>query len=140
LEIIEKYLVDTNIWLERMLDQEKSSTVDQFLSQVSTSQLLISDFSLHSIGVITTRLKKPEIFQIFINDLFFNAKIQLASLDFPDFTILIDNVNLYNLDFDDAYQLTISQKMDLTIVTFDKDFEAKGIKKKSPEEVLKNLP
>lgn len=84
-------------------------------------------------------MKKPEIFQIFINDLFFNAKIQLASLDFPDFTILIDNVNLYNLDFDDAYQLTISQKMDLTIVTFDKDFEAKGIKKKSPEEVLKNL-
>jgi len=28
------YLVDTNIWLERLLDQEKSDEVGEFLSAV----------------------------------------------------------------------------------------------------------
>ena len=46
------------------------------------------------------------------------------------------NIKEFNLDFDDAYQLTLSQKYDMTIVTFDKDFNAKGIVKLSPEEVL----
>ena len=28
------YLVDTNVWLERLLDQERSSEVGQFLASV----------------------------------------------------------------------------------------------------------
>jgi len=43
----------------------------------------------------------------------------------------------FNLDFDDAYQLTVSQKYDLTIVTFDKDFDVKGIRKNTPDEIIK---
>lgn len=72
-----RYLVDTKIWLERLLDQKQ------------------------------------------------------------DYTRLIINIREFDLDFDDAYQLTISQKYDLTIVTFDKDFNAKGINKVRPEEVKK---
>ena len=37
------YLVDTGIWLERLLDQEQSAQVGQFLASVSTERLLISD-------------------------------------------------------------------------------------------------
>ena len=50
------YLVDTNIWLERLLDQERSAEVGQFLAQTSTNQLLMTDFTLHSIEVILDRL------------------------------------------------------------------------------------
>lgn len=50
------YLVDTNIWLERLLDQEKSEEVGRFLAKTPTNRLIISDFSLHSIGVILDRL------------------------------------------------------------------------------------
>ncbi|MGM0580579.1 MAG: hypothetical protein ACQETL_07865 [Bacteroidota bacterium] len=52
------YLVDTNIWLERLLDQDKSAIVAKFLDTVPLDQLFISDFALHSIGVIMSRLKK----------------------------------------------------------------------------------
>jgi predicted nucleic acid-binding protein len=45
----------------------------------------------------------------------------------------------FNLNFDDAYQLSVSQKYDLTIVTFDKDFNAKGIRKNTPEEIIEQL-
>lgn len=43
------YLVDTNIWLERLLGQAKSDEVGQFLDQTPPNQLLITDFAFHSI-------------------------------------------------------------------------------------------
>ncbi|MCB9446471.1 MAG: VapC toxin family PIN domain ribonuclease, partial [Ardenticatenaceae bacterium] len=60
------YLVDTNIWLERLLDQEKSAEVGMFLAKMPTNQLIISDFSLHSIGVILDRLDKQTVFSEFV--------------------------------------------------------------------------
>ncbi len=33
------YLVDTNIWLERLLDQERSAEVGQFLSRIPADRL-----------------------------------------------------------------------------------------------------
>ena len=69
-----RYLVDTNVWLERLLDQEKSIIASKF----------------------------------------------------------------FKLDFDDSYQFSVAQKYDLTIVSFDKDFNAKGIKKQTPDEIVGN--
>ena len=54
------YLLDTNIWLERLLDQDKSEEVERLLNQVPTDQLLITDFSFHSIGVALSRLRRVE--------------------------------------------------------------------------------
>ena len=133
-----RYLVDTNIWLERLLDQDKSDIVSKFLDTVPLDQIFISDFALHSIGVIMSRLKKLDILDKFVNDLFFNGLIEQLSLDPHDFIDIISNIEKYKLDFDDAYQLTISLKYDMTVVTFDKDFNIKGINKKSPEEILEN--
>ena len=48
------YLVDTNVWLERLLDQERSEEVGQFLTEIAPDELAVSDFTLHSIGVILT--------------------------------------------------------------------------------------
>jgi len=42
----------------------------------------------------------------------------------------------YKLDFEDSYQFSIAQKYELTIVTFDKDFDVKGIKKNTPNEII----
>ncbi len=131
-----RYLVDTNIWLERLLDQDKSEIVSKFLDTIPLDQIFISDFALHSIGVIISKLKKLEILDKFVNDLFFNGLIEPISLDPHDFVDIISNIEKYEIDFDDAYQLTISQKYDLTIVTFDKDFNIEGIKKMTPEEIL----
>ena len=132
-----RYLVDTNIWLESLLGQERSDSVSEFLDTVPLDQIFISDFALHSIGVIMSRLKKIDILDKFVNDLFFNGLIKQLSLDPYDFIEIISNIQQFRLDFDDAYQLTVSQKYDMTIVTFDKDFNIHGIIKKSPEEIIK---
>lgn len=49
---------------------------------------------------------------------------------------VIANIQKFKLDFDDSYQFCIAQKFDLTIITFDKDFNVKGIKKNSPDEII----
>lgn len=133
-----KYLVDTNVWLERLLDQEKSIIASKFFDIIQTDSIFVSDFSIHSIGVILSRLKKYDIFEKIINDLFINGRIELLSLVSSELLDVIENIQKFKLDFDDAYQFTVAQKYDLTIVTFDKDFNAKGIKKQAPEEIVGN--
>jgi predicted nucleic acid-binding protein len=130
-----RYLVDTNIWLERLLDQDKSEIVAKFLDTIPLENLFISDFASHSIGVILSRLNKLDVLENFTKDLFLNGQIKQLSLSAIDTLDVVSNIRKYKLDFDDAYQLTISQKYELTIVTFDKDFNAKGVMKISPEEI-----
>ena len=132
-----KYLVDTNIWLERLLNQEKSEIVKKFLDSVPTKQLFISDFAVHSIGVILNRLKKDETFIKLIDDIFVEGQIEMLSLNTMDLIEVVDNIMQYKLDFDDAYQLAFANKYDLTVVTFDKDFNIEGVKKNSHEQLLR---
>ena len=62
------YLIDTNIWLELLLEQEKEEEVRRFFQSVEARLLSISDFSLYSIGIILTKLKKYDVFIDFISD------------------------------------------------------------------------
>ena len=131
------FLVDTNIWLERILEQEQSEIVKEFLNTVPSINLSISDFSLHSIGVILFRLDRINIFDDFINDLFsegFVTCLSVEPLENLDITKLISK---NKLDYDDSYQSVIAQKYNIQIVTFDKDFKKNHIKTLSPNEAIK---
>jgi hypothetical protein len=50
------FLVDTNVWLERLLDQDRAAQVGTFLEATTAKDLLMSVFAFHSIGVILARL------------------------------------------------------------------------------------
>lgn len=130
------YLVDTNVWLELLLDQQKSEITSRFFDLIPTNELFVSDFSIHSIGVILSRLKKFDVFKKFIDDLFINGQLEQLTLEPVDLIDLFTNIQKYKLDFDDSYQFSIAQKYDLTIITFDKDFNLKGIKKNTPDEIV----
>ena len=43
------YLIDTNIWLERLLDQDRAHEVGDFLSNITTDNIKITDFAFHSL-------------------------------------------------------------------------------------------
>ena len=61
------YLIDTNVWLERLLDQERSEEVGAFLNATPSNQLFITDFAFHSIALILIRLNQPEGLRQFCN-------------------------------------------------------------------------
>lgn len=113
-------LVDTNIFLEILLDQNKKSSCKNFLSQ-NIGSLHISDFSLHSIGVILFRNQLFKTYQNFLIDIL--ANVEIISLDKSHYKNVAKVASKYNLDFDDAYQTSIAIKNNFEIITMDKDFK-----------------
>ena len=112
-------LIDTNIFLEILLDQDKKEQCKIFLKN-NIDQLFISDFSLHSIGVILIRNKKEKTYEKFINDIL--PKISIITLSKEKYKEVAKISKKYNLDFDDSYQTCISIDKDFEIVTMDRDF------------------
>ena len=116
------FLVDTNIFLEIFLDQIKEENCRNFLNNY-IGKLNITDFSLHSIGIILFKYNKEDIFQKFIEDIVPNVK--LLSLPMEKYIEVINvkkSLDL-DLDFDDVYQYSVAKYYGLKIVTMDKDFE-----------------
>jgi predicted nucleic acid-binding protein len=97
-----KFLIDTNIWLEELLNQVQSEEVRYFLDSVPVNLLFVSDFTLHSIGVIMGRFKKYDEYKIFINDLFIDGEIKLLGLTAIETKDVFNLIRSNNLDFDDS--------------------------------------
>ena len=114
------FLVDTNIFLEIFLEQTKEENCRDFLNNY-IGKLNITDFSLHSIGIILFKYNKEDVFQKFIEDIVPNVK--LLSLPLEKYIEVINVKKSLNLDFDDAYQYSVAKYYGLKIVTMDKDFE-----------------
>ncbi len=130
------YLVDTNVWLELLLDQENTNIAKEFFSKIPSANLCITDFSLHSIGVILDRFGKMSLFFDFVNDLFVKGNVSCLGIAPLENIELSRMISEHNLDFDDSYQVIVSQKYSIHFVTFDKDFKKRGIKAISPKEAL----
>jgi hypothetical protein len=48
---------------------------------------------------------------------------------------IIEAAQKFNLDFDDAYQYVAAEKNDLSIVSFDSDFDRTERERKTPAEI-----
>ena len=114
------YLLDTNIFLEILLNQNKKEKAKKFITD-NIEQLFISDFSLHSIGVILIRQKKFSIFKEFLNDFIPHANV--LSLSKNKYEKLNETAEKHNMDFDDSYQTTLAKENGLTVITMDHDFQ-----------------
>ncbi|WP_304511922.1 type II toxin-antitoxin system VapC family toxin [Desulfobacula sp.] len=114
------FLADTNIFLEILLGQDKKEECKRFLIN-NIGNLSITDFSLHSIGVILFRYNKEDIFQKFVKDVM--PDIRLLSLPMELYKGVVNVRKNLNLDFDDAYQYNAAKYYGLQVVTMDKDFE-----------------
>jgi predicted nucleic acid-binding protein len=121
------YLIDTNIWLERLLNQERSEEVGRLFNEISSENFYITDFSFHSIGIILCKLSKRETFRNFIQDIFIEGAVNIIHLEPGDTDALINAWERFNLDFDDAYQYCSAKKYNLYLVSFDKDFDKTDI-------------
>ncbi len=133
------FLVDTNVWLERLLDQERADEAGRFLAAVEASDLVITDFSLYSIGIILCRLGKEEVFEDFVSDTLLDSGVSRFRVDAEDMRQLLAARRQFTLDFDDAYQYVAAMKTDAIIVSFDDDFDRTDRGKKTPAEALAQI-
>jgi predicted nucleic acid-binding protein len=131
-----RLLLDANIFLEILLGQAKAAEARTLLSRADDHDFFISDFSLHSIGLLFFRRKRHKAFQLFLKDMLLEAGTTLLSLSVADMESIITTAQRFNLDFDDAYQYVTAERHNLTIVSFDGDFDRTERGRQTPAQAL----
>jgi len=131
------YLIDTNIFLEYILRRPHVSQVREFFHHTDPALLHMTDFSLHTLGVIYLREQKAGDFLTFVNEDVLASGIRILSLDPGEFSRIADASTRFHLDFDDAYQYTIADLHNLTIVSYDRDFDRTEKGRKEPHDLYR---
>src|ERR1700733_10941695 len=105
-------LVDTNIFLEILLEQEAKEKCKEYLN-ANVQNICLTDFALHSIGLLLFKKGKKHIFTSFADDIL--GKIPIISLSEKNYSEL-EHISLkHHLDFDDSYQFCVSKENDFEI-------------------------
>jgi len=128
-----KILLDTNILLEILLQQEKAAEAQELLSH---HQQFITDYTIHSIGTLLFYRKQFLIFESFVQDLVYRIRSNIVSIPSYNLHKLRDPAEWFNIDFDDAYQYLVAESYNLTIVSFDKDFDQTKRGRKTPDTII----
>jgi predicted nucleic acid-binding protein len=113
-------LIDTNVFLEGLLTQSSAALCRKFLDSHAGS-VCMSDFSLHSIGIMLFRLKRDDLFDTFLRGVL--PAVPVVSLPLSRYSRLAEIRANAGFDFDDAYQCAIAEALNLPIVTMDRDFD-----------------
>lgn len=133
------YLLDTNIWLERLLGQSQSVTVGQLLERLPLDQILMSDFTLHSIGVILNRLGHRAVFVLFVQDVLVDGGVPLISLPPLAMAQVVAAMDRFGLAFDDAYQYVVAWRAHASPISLDAHFDQTDRGRLTPSQVLAQL-
>jgi len=131
-----RLLLDTNIFLEVILDQERAKEARTILSKIEGHEFFISDYSLHSIGLLLFRRGQHEVFRQFLEDMILGVGVAVIGLSAQEMKGIIQVAQQFGLDFDDAYQYVVAERYGLTIVSFDADFDRTERGRKTPKDLL----
>lgn len=96
-----KLLVDTNIFLEVILDQQKAADVRALIAENQVHEFFISDYSLHSVGLLLFRRNKHDAFLQFLRDMVLNVGVSIAALSAENMEVVINAARKFKLDFVD---------------------------------------
>ncbi len=133
------YLVDSNVWLELLLNQERAEEVRDFFGTMEPNLLALTDFTLYSLGIILTRLGKDQAFSDFTVDTLERGEVTSLRLNIADMRDLLAVGQQFRLDFDDAYQYLAAEKHGFVLVSFDSDFDRTDRGRKTPKQIITEL-
>ena len=134
------YLIDTNIFLEILLEQEKAEDCSLFLQKVRKGNIkaVVSTFSIHSISVILSSLGKFTELEEFLSDIEYFKGLSIFNTTITQEIEITKLAQKEKLDFDDALHFWIAKNFNLKIVSFDKHFDKLRIKKVEPSEIIQH--
>ena len=132
------YLIDTNIFLEVLLDREKREECERFLSKVEKGEIfaVVTTFSLHSIAIILERLKDIHAYEKFLEIILNFEGLIIYSTTPADEIKICKIAKKFKLTFDDALHYYVAKLFNLTLVSLDKDFDKTDLERAEPQEVV----
>jgi predicted nucleic acid-binding protein len=132
------YLLDTNIFLEVLMLQERKEECKTFLEMLQTGKktAIITDFTVHSIIVIMYNLHKIKELKIFLSSLTAYKGLHIHNTTITDEINATDIAITQKLDMDDAIQYATALSTNAqAIISFDKHFNNLKIPRKEPQQI-----
>lgn len=71
----------------------------------------------------------------FLEDTIDAIGVKMVSLTEQELRTVVSNASAFDFDFDDAYQYSVAEKYDFTLISFDTDFDRSKRGRKSPADV-----
>jgi predicted nucleic acid-binding protein len=134
------YLLDTNIFLEILLDQERSEICENLLHNIEgmKQDFYVSGFALHFIEVIMTKEDEKDELKKFLSDIR-SLDIERLETSTSEEKKAVSKMDEEGLDFDDSIQYLLANRNDLSIVSYDSHFDKTKIERVEPSQVIQQL-
>lgn len=132
-------LIDTNVLMSVLLKQNDYQTSRKFFNKLDEFNIsyTILDFSIYSACVILNRRNKEELLEKFIENIKKKNNINIYRLKLEN---LLEIAKVKNkLDFDDKIHYYLAKKKNLTLISYDADFDKTDLKRLTPLEAIKTL-
>lgn len=129
-----RLLLDANIFLEALLKQGRAAEA-LTLIESDEHELFISLFGLYSIGIMLRRRHRLKQWPRFLRDVIQSGHVKVLTLTTDELAGVLATANRLNLDFDDAYQYVTAAAHDLTLVSFDHDFDHTPRGRQTPQAI-----
>jgi predicted nucleic acid-binding protein len=130
-----RFLVDSSVWLEVLLQQQREAEVRAFFDTIPLNQVGLTDFSLFSIALKMVRHDRLQALMEFATDIV-NSSIAVVRLNPSALPGVLSVMTTERLDFDDAYQYFAAEQNNLILVSLDKHFAHTSRGYQSPREAM----
>ena len=132
------YLIDTNIFLEFLLDQERADEAETLLMELEEGRIkaFITTFTLHSIEVILFSSNQIDLLISFLEQLTIFKGLTIYPTNLEEEKEVAELIRKLNLDFDDSLHYYVAKKLGLQLVSFDKHFDKVDISRKEPKDIV----
>jgi predicted nucleic acid-binding protein len=128
-------LIDSNIFIEVLLAQAKKGPCERFLGEVRDGKKIgiITDFSIHSIIVIMSNLKRIKELELFLLSLTAYKGLKIYHTTLSDEINATQTALSERLDMDDAIQYSAALSLNAeAIVSLDRHFDNLKIPRQEP--------
>lgn len=132
------HLIDTNIFLEFLLDQERADEAETLLKELNEGKIsaFITTFTLHSIEVILFSSGHVDLLISFIEQLSNFKGLTIYPTNLEEEYEIVQLTKKLKLDFDDSLHYYVAKKLNLQLVSFDKHFDKVDIARKEPKDII----
>ena len=107
------------------------------LDGMPASRIFVSDFTVHSLGVVMSRFGQIQAYEPLLTGLGIGREILVVEVDVGELARVVSASTTHKLDFDDAYQYAAAEIHGLTLVSLDNDFDRTPRRRLTPAEALK---
>ena len=127
-------VIDTNIFLEFLLEQKRSGECVQLMQMVENNEIeaYITSFALHSIEILLERIHKIDGLKKFLDWIIHTKGLSVYQTSPHEELNIAEMTGATGLDFDDALQYFVAKALGVALVSFDRDFDKTDITRIEP--------